>query len=656
MSVRIAVLLPVVLLLALFAPVPSPVAADTVPDTVVDTVDGLPGRDGVRAQSLSEVTGRIRTPITFSMLAFTAPAGAEISYRTSVDGETWTLWHEAHLAEGVGPDAGTAEARDAAPDHRRSGEPMWVGEAAWLQARVAGAAFDDVDVDLIDSMGLSRSLLDRTGDALRSAWHGTTPSAQAAGRPAVVTRAQWGADESLRKGSPSYADQARYAILHHTVNTNDYTRDQAAGIVRGIYAYHTRSRGWSDIGYNLLVDRFGTIYEGRAGGLDRAVIGAHALGFNTGAIGVAMIGDHDAASVPSATRGAVARIVAWKFAVHGIDPSGTVAITSACTGTCRYPKGRAVRMPTLFGHRDVGYTSCPGATGHAILPGLRSRVAGIQIDTFANASVAPGTVQLTDEGFTRPVRVATDVVPAGDWSVVIKDNDGTVVHEASGSGGRARIVWSGRPGLPTGTYWYKFTGGGRSPAIGRFSVERAATTPPFSDDDGSVHAEGIATLYARGITKGCTTTTFCPAATVRRGQMASFVARTMDDQGIARPEPSRDWFTDDTRSVHRGAIDSLTSAGITTGCARGRFCPDDDAIRIDVAVWLAAAFDLSPGGTDHFTDDDGLPGEWAINALADAGLTQGCTATTYCPQQSTSRGQMASFLARAITTLESTDS
>lgn len=167
MSVRIAVLLPVVLLLALFAPVPSPVAADTVPDTVVDTVDGLPGRDGVRAQSLSEVTGRIRTPITFSMLAFTAPAGAEISYRTSVDGETWTLWHEAHLAEGVGPDAGTVEARDAAPDHRRSGEPMWVGEAAWLQARVAGAAFDDVDVDLIDSMGLSRSLLDRTGDALQ---------------------------------------------------------------------------------------------------------------------------------------------------------------------------------------------------------------------------------------------------------------------------------------------------------------------------------------------------------------------------------------------------------------------------------------------------------------------------------------------------------
>ena len=110
--------------------------------------------------------------------------------------------------------------------------------------------------------------------------------------PAIVSRAAWGANESIRRAPPSYAPSVRFAIVHHTAGTNTYSRDEAAAIVRGIQLYHVRGNGWNDIGYNFLVDRFGTIYEGRYGGVDRNVVGAHALGFNTGSTGIALLGTY----------------------------------------------------------------------------------------------------------------------------------------------------------------------------------------------------------------------------------------------------------------------------------------------------------------------------------------------------------------------------
>ena len=104
-----------------------------------------------------------------------------------------------------------------------------------------------------------------------------------------MTRAQWGADEAYRSGPPSYG-VVRCAFVHHTVNANTYTRAQAPALVRGIYYYHTQVNGWRDIGYNFLIDRFGTIYEGRYGGVAKAVIGAQVLGFNAMSTGVALIG------------------------------------------------------------------------------------------------------------------------------------------------------------------------------------------------------------------------------------------------------------------------------------------------------------------------------------------------------------------------------
>src|SRR5699024_1408108 len=112
-------------------------------------------------------------------------------------------------------------------------------------------------------------------------------------KPTIYSRAQWGANEKLRDKSSLRYGTISGGFVHHTVNANDYTAEQVPGIIRSIYAYHTRSRGWSDIGYNFLVDRFGRIWEGRFGGVDKAVVGAHTLGYNDYSFAMSAIGNFE---------------------------------------------------------------------------------------------------------------------------------------------------------------------------------------------------------------------------------------------------------------------------------------------------------------------------------------------------------------------------
>lgn len=177
-------------------------------------------------------------------------------------------------------------------------------------------------------------------------------------KPQIFSRAQWGADESLRDGSPSYYE-IQGGFVHHTVNSNDYTRDQVPSIIRGIYAYHTRSRGWSDIGYNFLVDRFGRIWEGRAGGVDRPVVGAHTLGYNDYAFAMSAIGNFDTARPSEEMLRAYGRLMGWKLSLHGVD----AASTSQRIGDRTFP--------AINGHRDAGSTACPGRYLYAQLPAIR---------------------------------------------------------------------------------------------------------------------------------------------------------------------------------------------------------------------------------------------------------------------------------------------
>lgn len=195
-------------------------------------------------------------------------------------------------------------------------------------------------------------------------------------RPGIVTRRGWGADESLRGRGFVYTKKIKAAFVHHTSTGNNYSCSQAPSVIRGIYRYHVKSMGWRDIGYNFLVDKCGTIYEGRAGGVAKAVLGAHTLGFNSNSMGVAVIGSYNSSKPSGAAVKAVAKLTAWKLGLYGANPRGKTYLTSG--GGNLYPKGKSVRLNVISGHRDGFATDCPGKRLYAKLGSARSSAARYQ--------------------------------------------------------------------------------------------------------------------------------------------------------------------------------------------------------------------------------------------------------------------------------------
>ncbi|MGR6970806.1 N-acetylmuramoyl-L-alanine amidase [Streptomyces cynarae] len=196
-------------------------------------------------------------------------------------------------------------------------------------------------------------------------------------RPKIVTRSGWGADETLREAGFVYTDSVKVAFVHHTASGNNYTCAEAPSVIRSIYRYHVVSNGWRDIGYNFLVDKCGTIYEGRAGGVDKPVLGAHTLGFNSGSMGIAVIGTYSGNTKPPAqTLDGVGALTAWKLGLYGMDPRGTTYLVSG--GGNLYPKGQKARLNVLSGHRDGYATDCPGAQLYGKLSTIRSTAARLQ--------------------------------------------------------------------------------------------------------------------------------------------------------------------------------------------------------------------------------------------------------------------------------------
>ena len=150
------------------------------------------------------------------------------------------------------------------------------------------------------------------------------------------------------------------AFVHHTVNANTYSRDEAGPMVLGICRYHRNVNGWDDIGYNFLVDRFGRVYKGRAGGTENPVVGAHAQGFNSQSTGVASLGTHESTPLSREGVSSVANLLRWKMGLHDVPVTKRVELVSGGGETNRYPEGTRVRMRRISGHRDASPTSCPG--------------------------------------------------------------------------------------------------------------------------------------------------------------------------------------------------------------------------------------------------------------------------------------------------------
>ncbi|MFH8369668.1 peptidoglycan recognition protein [Streptomyces sp. NPDC018031] len=199
----------------------------------------------------------------------------------------------------------------------------------------------------------------------------------AAPRPPIVERSAWHADERSVREKPVHVAAVRAVFVHHTHHSGDYDCRDVPDMLRSMQDAHIHGEGWDDLGYNFVVDRCGTIYEGRAGSADRAVLGAHTQGFNTGSVGIAAVGSFgEGTRIPRPMLEAIAAVAAWKLR-PGADPGGRVRMVST-NDRSRYPEGTAVDLDVISGHRDGYETDCPGDALYAALPRLREMVARLR--------------------------------------------------------------------------------------------------------------------------------------------------------------------------------------------------------------------------------------------------------------------------------------
>ena len=259
------------------------------------------------------------------------------------------------------------------------------------------------------------------------------------------------------RGPPSYAADVRFAIVHHTAGENGYSRSEAAAIVKGIQLFHVQGNGWNDIGYNFLVDRFGTIYEGRFGGADRNVVGAHAMGFNTGSVGIALLGTYEDAAPSAAAQDAIARLVAWRLDLAHVDP--TAFLTFISGGSDRYASGIPVLLNGVSGHRDTGFTACPGD----VLYGRLGTIA-------ASARVARRPQDLRTEGDRRWVRRSASALDSRSVRAGRSPSRARVEprSRADPAAGRRSTGRGTRPELRAGSYRWTVSAGAARPALGTF--------------------------------------------------------------------------------------------------------------------------------------------------------------------------------------------
>jgi len=280
-----------------------------------------------------------------------------------------------------------------------NGDPVYFGGADELQLRTRGyrprGKVHYVNVSGTTSTG--DSLLTGFRKAVNSAFIAAaavvdSPADAAVTRPPIVKRNEWGATKAKGgckpRKKPPEKGIVKGAVVHHTVTAGEYTAEEAPSIVLGICRYHRNGNGWNDIGYNALVDRFGTIYAGRGGGIRKAIIGAHAQGFNAQTTGVAAIGTHGTVPLSPQTVGSIAHFLAWKLTAHAVPARGKMTLTSAGGAASRYPRGKRVRVKRIIGHRDVNTTSCPGGAAYLQLPQIR-KLAQERIDAGGGTPETP---------------------------------------------------------------------------------------------------------------------------------------------------------------------------------------------------------------------------------------------------------------------------
>lgn len=395
-SLALSVLL-TALLVAFVRPSAGQQASPLVPDQAVLGMEKSLALSAAQPEYLWPAAAAAR-PFSHMLLRREAsvPPGAALALfvRASVDGQEWTRWEEVTSNDDLyqpedGPDVLWSQVID-------------VGAvASYYQVRAVFTPGPDgaepelrrVEVNTVDA-------LQGPSDPLAEA---SALSEKAAGKPAVISRTAWGSPDG--QGSRKAAEYANttHIVVHHTAEANPLVPGDVnwAARVRAIWSYHAITRGWGDIGYNYLIDPFGRIYEGRAGG-DNAVA-FHDTG-NYGSMGVAMLGTFQSVQPASATLDSLVRLMAWKADQQGIDPLGR-SYYQGCerSSLCR-PFNAGSVVANIAGHRQVtpGHTTCPGDATMALMPGLRERVRQL-IDGAAPGPVDDGNLEIDEReaGFAR---------------------------------------------------------------------------------------------------------------------------------------------------------------------------------------------------------------------------------------------------------------
>jgi N-acetylmuramoyl-L-alanine amidase/FlgD Ig-like domain len=376
--------------------------------------------------------------MNFNMLGLHWIGPGSVDYRTRRLRGGWRAWR-------------TADADEYRTGAWHDGNLEWTGASSAVQFRVRGA------VQRLRSYELWSRVEAAPSRAVASA-----------DQPAIVSRAAWSANEEVVRANPVIAPTIKLAIVHHTAGTNNYTAAQSAAIVRGIELYHVKGNGWNDIGYNFLVDRFGTVYEGRGGGIEKNVVGAHALGFNFGTVGVSLMGNFSRATPTRAQQDALVKLLAWRLDVAHVDPMSTVVYTSG--GNAKWRAGKLVTLRAISGHRDTGPSECPGNGTYALLPSIAKRVSLTGLPKLYSPTVIGA--------LGGPIRFQARLSAPLAWSVTIADPSGKTV--ATGRGTGTLVDWTWRSRLATGRYAWTIAAPGIRIASGALGKVGPPPPTPFS--------------------------------------------------------------------------------------------------------------------------------------------------------------------------------
>ena len=272
------------------------------------------------------------------------------------------------LDDGAGAGAGDASGADDGVDtEQAAAADADAAAGATPDAAASQAAAGTAAQAASGTTAQNAALTVPAGTAGAAGWEAQTTSAKVkkVEKPKIRSRKDWGASKKLGTTKHDVAAKATAAVVHHSAGANDYDAEDVPAILRGIHTFHVQGRGWDDVGYNMFADKYGRLWEGRAGGVSKAIVGAHAVGYNTGTFGISVLGTYEKKAPPQKTLDAVAGAIAWKLSLSGTSADAKTTIAGD-------------RVRTVIGHRDVGQTSCPGDAFYAKLGEVRKTAVEIQ--------------------------------------------------------------------------------------------------------------------------------------------------------------------------------------------------------------------------------------------------------------------------------------